>query len=288
MSKYIILTDSSCDLPQSKYDSLGVDYVPLTVNLDGKDYVNYADWREIEPHAFYEELRAAKPTKTSAANTDQFKQAMKPHLEAGEDIIYIGFTTGLSGTFNAGRLAADELMEQYPDRKIICVDSLCASLGQGLLVDAVAGKQAEGASFEECAKYAEDIKMSVAHWFTVDDLFYLHRGGRVSKTTAIVGSALGIKPVMHVDDEGKLVKVDVARGRKNSIKRLFDKLKTTHTSLDRVFISHGDCPEEAEALMEMIKKEFTPKSTCINHIGPVIGSHSGPGTMALFFIGSER
>ena len=165
-------------------------------------------------------------------------------------------------------------MEQYPDRKIICVDSLCASLGQGLLVDAVAAKKAEGVSLEECAKYAEDIKMSVAHWFTVDDLFYLHRGGRVSKTTAIVGSALGIKPVMHVDDEGKLVKVDVARGRKNSIKRLF--------------ISHGDCSEEAEALMDMIKKEFSPVSTCINHIGPVIGSHSGPGTMALFFLATER
>ena len=288
MNKYIILTDSSCDLPQAKYDALGVDYVPLTVNLDGKDYNNYADWREIEPHAFYEELRAAKPTKTSAANTDQFKTAMKPHLDAGEDILYIGFTTGLSGTFNAGRLAAEELMEQYPDRKIICVDSLCASLGQGLLVDIAAEKQAEGASLEECAKYTEDVKMSVAHWFTVDDLFYLHRGGRVSKTTAIVGSALGIKPVMHVDDEGKLVKVDVARGRKNSIKRLFDKLKTTNTSIERVFISHGDCSEEAEALMDMIKKEFSPVSTCINHIGPVIGSHSGPGTMALFFLATER
>ena len=288
MNKYIILTDSSCDLPQEKYVALGVDYVPLTVNLDGKDYNNYADWREIEPHAFYEELRAAKPTKTSAANTDQFKNAMKPHLDAGEDILYIGFTSGLSGTFNAGRLAAEELMEQYPDRKIICVDSLCASLGQGLLVDIAAEKQAEGASLEECAQYTEDVKMSVAHWFTVDDLLYLHRGGRVSKTTAIVGSALGIKPVMHVDDEGKLVKVDVARGRKNSIKRLFDKLKTTNTSIDRVFISHGDCLEEAEVLMEMIKKEFTPKSTCINHIGPVIGAHSGPGTMALFFLATER
>ena len=288
MNKYIILTDSSCDLPQEKYVALGVDYVPLTVNLDGKDYNNYADWREIEPHAFYEELRAAKPTKTSAANTDQFKNAMKPHLDAGEDILYIGFTSGLSGTFNAGRLAAEELMEQYPDRKIICVDSLCASLGQGLLVDIAAEKQAEGASLEECAQYTEGVKMSVAHWFTVDDLLYLHRGGRVSKTTAIVGSALGIKPVMHVDDEGKLVKVDVARGRKNSIKRLFDKLKTTNTSIDRVFISHGDCLEEAEVLMEMIKKEFTPKSTCINHIGPVIGAHSGPGTMALFFLATER
>ena len=288
MNKYVIITDSSCDLPQSKYDAHGIDYVPLTVNLDGTDYINYADWREIEPKAFYDELRAAKPAKTTAANTDQFKAVMTPHLEAGEDILYVGFTTGLSGTFNAGRLAADELMEQYPGRKIICVDTLCASLGQGLIVDMAAEKKASGATIEECAKYVVDNKMSVAHWFTVDDLFYLHRGGRVSKTTAIVGSALGIKPVMHVDDEGKLVKVDVARGRKNSIKRLLDRMRASQISLDRVYISHGDCQEEAEMLMDMVTKEFEVKETLINHIGPVIGAHSGPGTMALFFLAKER
>jgi len=288
MNKYIIITDSSCDLPQYRFDENGVENVMLTVNLDGTDYVNYADWREIEPHAFYNELRAGKPAKTTAANVDQFKTVMEPHLKAEEDILYIGFSTGLSGTFNAGRLAAEELMANYPGRKIICVDSLCASLGQGMFVDMVAAKKAEGADLEECAKYAEDIKMSMAHWFTVDDLFYLHRGGRVSKTTAIVGSALGIKPIMHVDDEGHLIKVEVARGRKNSIKRLVDKMRATVTSADYVYISHGDCQEDAEMLMDLVKKEFNPTHTCINYVGPVIGAHSGPGTLALFFAAKER
>lgn len=288
MNKYMILTDSSCDLPQKKYDELGVAYVALTVNLDGKDYVNYADWREIDPHAFYNELRSGKPAKTTAANTDQFKNVMVPLLEDGYDIIYIGFSTGLSGTFNAGRLAAEELAEKYPERRIACVDTLCASLGQGMLVDMAACKKAEGASFDECVKYTEENKMSMAHWFTVDDLFYLHRGGRVSKATAIVGSALGIKPVMHVDDEGRLVKVEVARGRKNSIKRLGDKLRASQISLDRVYISHGDCEEEAQMLMDMLTKDLDVKETLINHIGPVIGAHAGPGTVALFFAAKER
>lgn len=288
MNKYIIITDSSCDLPQHRFEANGVENVMLTVNLDGTDYVNYADWRAIDPHAFYNELRAGKPAKTTAANVDQFKDIMEPHFQAGEDIIYIGFSTGLSGTYNAGRLAAEELMEKYPERKAVCVDSLCASLGQGLLVDMVAAKRDSGAPFEECAAYAEDIKMSMAHWFTVDDLFYLHRGGRVSKTTAIVGSALGIKPIMHVDDEGHLTKVEVARGRKASVKKLADKLRATITSADYIYISHGDCLEDAEMLMEMLKKEFDPAHSCINYVGPVIGAHSGPGTLALFFAAKER
>ena len=289
MNKYIIMTDSSCDMPQHMLDRLGIVNVMLTVNLDGKDYTNYADWREIEPHAFYNELRAGKPAKTSAANVDQFKEVMVPVLEAGNDILYIGFSTGLSGTFNAGRLAGDELMEKYPERRIICVDSLCASLGQGMLVDIAAEKLNEGMSLEENAAYCESVKLNMAHWFTVDDLFYLHRGGRVSKTTAIVGSALGIKPVMHVDNEGHLVKVEVARGRKGSIKRLVEKMRETYESLDRVFIVHGDCPEEAEALKKTVTEEFQLKNeVVVNYVGPVIGAHSGPGTMALFFVGKHR
>ena len=288
MNKFVIITDSSCDLPQAHFDANGVENVMLTVNLDGTDYVNHADWRDIDPRTFYDELRAGKPAKTTAANTDHFKAVMEPHLQAGEDVLYLGFSTGLSGTFNAGRLAGEELMEKYPERKVVCVDTLCASLGQGMLVDMVADKKAEGASFEECAKYAEDVKMSMAHWFTVDDLFYLHRGGRVSKTTAIVGSALGIKPIMHVDDEGHLIKVEVARGRKNSIKRLVDKMRASVTSVDYVYISHGDCQEDAELLMELVKKEYDPVKTCINYVGPVIGAHSGPGTLALFFAAKER
>lgn len=288
MNKFVLMTDSSCDLTQERFDSRNIANVMLTVDLDGKDYINYADWREIDPHAFYDELRAGKPAKTTAANVDQFKAVMEPIVEAGNDILYVGFSTGLSGTFNAGRLAAEELCAKYPERKIICVDSLCASLGQGLLVDIVADKRDEGATIEEAAKYCEEMLPSLAHWFTVDDLFYLHRGGRVSKTTAIVGSALGIKPVMHVDDEGHLIKVEIARGRKNSIKRLVDKMRATYTSVDRVYVSHGDCADDAQTLMDMVVKEFSPRETLINYVGPVIGAHSGPGTLALFFTATER
>ncbi len=288
MNEYIILTDSSADLPQWKLDEMGIEVAPLTVDLDGTIYVNYPDWREIASHAFYDELRAGKPATTSAANVETFLDAMTPHLEAGRDILYIGFSTGLSGTYNASLVAVEQLRQSYPDRKIVTIDSLAASLGQGLLVVLVAEKKKSGATIDEAAAYCEETKLKICHWFTVDDLFYLHRGGRVSKTTAIIGTTLGIKPVMHVDNEGHLIKVDVARGRKASIKRLADKLRQTNTSLTHVFISHGDCLEDAESLKEQLEKEPGAKDILVNVIGPVIGAHSGPGTLALFFIGTQR
>lgn len=288
MSEYIIMTDSSCDLPQWKVEELGLEVVNLTVDLDGKIYTNYLDWREIEPKEFYDGLRAQKPSKTSAANIGDFREAMEPVLKAGKDILYIGFSTGLSGTYNAGRMAAEELREEYPDRKIFTVDSLCAALGQGLFVVLAAEEKAKGKSIEEVAKYCEDTRLNLAHWFTVSDLFFLHRGGRVSAATAIVGSTLGIKPVMHVDNEGKLVKVEVARGRKGSLKKLVEHMKESYTSLEKVYISHGDCEEEAKSVGKMITDQFEVGEMVIHHIGPVIGSHAGPGTMALFFVGKER
>lgn len=288
MSEYIILTDSSADLPQSKLDELGIEVAPLSVDLGGTTYVNYPDWREIAPHAFYEELRAGKPAATSAANVESFLDVMTPRLEAGQDVLYIGFSSGLSGTFNAAQVAVEQLCEKYPGRKIIAIDSLCASLGQGLLVSLVAEKKRAGASIDEAADFCRETMLHICHWFTVDDLFYLHRGGRVSKTTAIIGTTLGIKPVMHVDDEGHLIKVDVARGRKASIKRLADKLRQTNTSVSHVYISHGDCPEDAQILKEQLEKDPGVGEVLINVIGPVIGAHSGPGTLALFFVGTQR
>lgn len=288
MSEYIILTDSSADLPQEKLDEMGIEVVPLSVDLDGTTYINYPDWRKIDPHVFYNGLREGKPATTSAANVETFKTAMTPHLEAGQDILYIGFSSGLSGTFNASVIASDELRAAYPDRKIIVIDSLSASLGQGLLVVLAAEKKHAGATMDETAAYCEEIKLNICHWFTVTDLFYLHRGGRVSKTTAIIGTTLGIKPVMHVDDEGHLIKVDVARGRKASIKRLADKLRQTNTSISHVFISHGDCMEDALILKAQLEKDPGVKDILINYVGPVIGAHSGPGTLALFFVGAQR
>lgn len=288
MSEYIILTDSSADLPQSKLDELDIQVAPLSVDLDGTTYVNYPDWREIDPHTFYEELRAGKPATTSAVNVDTFLDALTPYLDAGQDVLYIGFSSGLSGTFNAAQVAVEQLAQKYPDRKVIAVDSLCASLGQGLLVTLAAEKRNGGATIDEVAAFCEETKLHVCHWFTVDDLFYLHRGGRVSKTTAIIGTTLGIKPVMHVDHEGHLIKVDVARGRKASIKRLADNLRQGNTSLSHVFISHGDCPQDAQILKEQLEKDPGVKDVLVNVIGPVIGAHSGPGTLALFFVGKQR
>lgn len=288
MSEYMILTDSSADLPQGKLDEMGIEVAPLSVDLDGKVYVNYPDWREIDPHVFYEELRAGKPATTSAANVETFKACMESHLKAGRDILYLGFSSGLSGTFNAALVAVDEMRSAYPDRKIIAIDTLAASLGQGLLVVLAAEKKRAGATIDETAAFCEETKLKICHWFTVDDLFYLHRGGRVSKTTAIIGTTLGIKPVMHVDNDGHLIKVDVARGRKASIKRLADKLRQTNTSISHVYISHGDCPEDAEILKEQLEKDPGVKDILVNHVGPVIGAHSGPGTLALFFVGSQR
>ena len=288
MNEYIIMTDSSCDLPQWKIDEIDVCFVPLTVDMGGKHYINYLDWRDIDPHAFYDELRAGKPSKTSAANVDDFKSAMTPYLEAGKDILYIGFSTGLSGTYNAGCVAAQELVREFPERKILTVDSLSACLGQGLLVTRAAEKRLSGASLEETAAFAQEKRLHICHWFTVDDLFYLHRGGRVSKTTAIVGSTLGIKPVMHVDNEGRLIKVEIARGRKLSIKKLAEHMKASYVDLKKVYIGHGDCLADAEMLAGIIKEQLGVKDILINYVGPVIGSHSGPGTLALFFDGKER
>lgn len=288
MSEYVIISDSSCDLPQWKLDEIDVNIVPLTLELDGKIYTNYADWREIEPKAFYDELRAAKPSKTSAANVGDFRDMMEPYLKDGKDVLYIGFSSGLSGTYNAGRMAAEELREEYPQRKIITVDSLSASLGQGMFVAMAAEQKKLGRSIEEVAQFCEDSKLHLAHWFTVDDLFFLQRGGRVSKATAIMGSTLGIKPVMHVDNAGKLVKAEVARGRKASIKKLAEHMKAAYTSLDKVYICHGDCLEEAEMLAGMIKDGLEVKEMLIDYVGPVIGSHSGAGTLAVFFMSEER
>jgi DegV family protein with EDD domain len=221
---------------------------------------------------------------------DRFIEVFEPVVASGKDLIYIGFSSGLSATYMAGKNAAEELCEKYPNNKIIAVDSLCASLGQGLLVKYAVDKKNAGATIEELAAYLEELKWNLAHWFTVEDLFFLKRGGRVSAATAVMGTVLQIKPVMHVDDAGKLINVAKARGRQASIKALFEKMKETAIEPEKqtVYISHGDCYDEAKKLADMIEAEWGIKDILINEVGPVIGAHSGPGTLALFFLGTER
>ncbi len=287
MKDYVIVTDSSCDLPKEIVDAWGIKVLSLEVSIDGVgDFQNH----EIDPERFYAYVRAKHGVKTSAANMDKFSELFTCLAEEGKDIFYIGFSTGLSATYTAGRNAADEVMEKYPDCRIITVDSLCASLGQGLLVRYAVDKKNEGADIDTLEGYIRGLIPHMAHWFTVDDLVYLKRGGRVSAATAVMGTVLQIKPVMHMDNAGKLINVSKARGRDASIKALLEKMKESaiEPEKQKIHICHGDCYDDAKKLADMVTAEFGIKDILIYYTGPVIGAHSGPGTLALFFVANQR
>ncbi len=287
MNEYIILTDSSSDLSASVMKELGVAAISLEVNIDGVG-TKYND--ELDPKEFYDFVRTKAGAKTSAVNMDRFKEFFESYLKEGKDVIYVGFSSGLSVTYTNGKNAIEELAEEYPDRKIVAIDSLCASLGQGLLVALAAKKQAAGADFDEVVSFIENTKLNLCHWFTVDDLFFLKRGGRVSAATAVLGTMLAIKPVMHVDNEGHLVNVAKARGRRAAITEIANKLTETGINPENqlIYICHGDCYDDAKTLSDMIKEKYPDCEIMIDYTGPVIGAHSGPGTLALFFIGTQR
>ncbi len=288
MSNYVIFTDSACDIKPELLNKWGVPFISLTFRFEG-DENEYSN-NDMTADDFYAKMREGGIAKTSAINPEAFAKAFEEILKQGSDILYLGFSSGLSTTYNSGRIAADELAEKYPERKIICVDTLAASAGQGMLVYLAAEKKNSGADIEETAQYIEDIKLKLCHWFTVDDLVYLKRGGRISPTVAFVGNLLGIKPVLHVDNDGHLINMFKVRGRKASIAALADKLG--ELALDKkdgtVFISHGDCLSDVKILEETLKKSYGAKVNVIADVGPVIGAHSGPGTIALFFVGKER
>lgn len=287
MNNYVLITDSCTDLTPEIMDMSDLITLQLDVLVEGESPKKNCD---VDEKDFYEKLRSKKGATTSAVSIDAFLEVMDPILAEGKDILYAGFSSGLSGTYNAGFIAAKELSEKYPDRKIYAVDTLCASLGEGLLVYLAAKMKKEGADIETVRDFLESNKLNLCHWFTVDDLFFLKRGGRVSATTAVMGTMLSIKPVMHMDNKGKLIKVTTAKGRKASINALFDKLKNTAIDPENqiIFISHGDALEDAQYLSDRIKNEIGVKDVRIGYVGPVIGAHSGPGTLALFFLGTER
>lgn len=290
LKDFVIMTDSSCDLPASLAEKMELAVLPLSVYVEDIKYNNYLDEREISFHTIYDKLRTKCPAKTSAVNMAEFIELMEPILQAGKDLLYIGFSSGLSGTYNAGAAAAKELADKYPDSKIYTVDSLCASLGQGLLIYHAWQEKQKGRTIEEVRDFTEQTKLHLCHWFTIDDLMFLKRGGRISSSTAILGSMLNIKPVMHVDNAGHLINVSKARGRKASIRALADEAGKRGIDLKNqtIFISHGDCVEEANYLADIMRDRFGVKEVLVNYVGPVIGAHSGPGTIALFFLGSER
>ncbi|MBQ9079583.1 MAG: DegV family protein [Clostridia bacterium] len=288
MSNYVIFTDSGCDIKPAMLSEWGVQCRALTFrfNDSDKEYSN----EDMAVSEFYQKMRDGGVAKTAAINIDSFSEAFEALLAEGKDVLYLGFSSGLSTTYNSARVAAEELREKYPERKIITVDTLCASAGEGLIVRLVVDKKNEGATIEEAAKFAEDIKLKIAHWFTVDDLVYLKRGGRVSPTVAFVGNTLGIKPIMHVDDEGHLTKVDKARGRKKSLTAMADQYSRTAETPDSgvVFISHADCEDDAKFVADLLKQRHGVEVQVITDVGPVIGAHSGPGTFALFFVAKQR
>ncbi|WP_130848536.1 DegV family protein [Intestinimonas timonensis] len=288
MSDYVIVTDSSADLPASLVQELGVEVLPLSFTVQGKTYHNYPDDREMDPKVFYKMLRDGEMATTSAVNVAEYTNMLEPFLQAGKDVLVLAFSSGLSTTYQSSVIAVNELSEQYPDRKIYTVDTLCASLGQGLLVWHAVQEQKKGKSIEEVRDWVEENKLHLCHWFTVDDLHFLKRGGRISAATAVVGTMLSIKPVLHVDDEGHLISMGKARGRGASLTALVDHMEQTVTDVDTVFISHGDCLADAEKVAADVKKRFGTKDVVINNVGPVIGAHSGPGTLALFFLGTKR
>lgn len=288
MSNYVIYTDSGCDITPDMLAQWGVKFCGLRFLFNGEEK-SYTD-RDMNAQAFYQRMRGGDCAKTSAVNVEEFKNAFEQELKAGNDVLYIAFSSGLSTTYNSGRIAAEELQEQYPERKILVVDSLAASAGHGLLVYLAVQEKEKGTSIEDLAAFAEQMKWRLCIWFTVDDLEYLKRGGRVSPTVAFVGGLLGIKPVLFMDNEGHLINRSKVRGRKAAIQALADKY--TELASDKkngtIFISHGDCEDDAKLLAKLINDQHGAETKVITFVGPVIGSHSGPGTLALFFVGEER
>lgn len=284
MNQFVISTDTGADLPESYVREHEIPVLALPVTMDGVTY-DSMDVKE-----FYRKLRAGALPTTSAANPEDTGKLFRSVLSQGRDLLHIAFSSGLSSSAGTAMVVAEQLREEFPDRTLIVVDSLCASLGHGLLVHKAVKARAAGKSIRETADYIESIKGTVVHNFTVDDLHHLHRGGRVSKATAVVGSLMGIKPVLHVDDLGHLVSVGKARGRKASILALLNRMETQVAGFENpeVFISHGDCLEDAEYLAGLVREKFGISDIMTGYIGPTIGTHSGPGTLALFFLGSPR
>ena len=285
---YQIITDSCCDFTEAQYKQWNVSCASLTVTYNGESHTNFSD--EAAVKAFYDQLRGGVMATTAAANPEDWANLMQPILERGEDVLALCFSSGLSTTYQSAVIAAKELREEYPQRTIHVVDTLCAALGQGLLVWYACRKRDEGLSIDQLRDWVEENKLHVCHWVTVDDLSHLKRGGRISATTAIVGTMLNIKPIIYVDNDGHLINTAKVRGRKAAMEYLVKKLAQTGGSYNNetVFIAHGDCPEDAAALEELVKERCGVKNVITGYVGPVIGAHTGPGVLVLFFMGTHR
>lgn len=290
MRNYVIVTDSTADLPAEMIEALGVKVAPLGFGFENENYLNYPDHRELSIKEFYDRIRKGERSTTTLVNVATFEEYFEPILQAGEDILYIGFSSELSGTYSSGVKAAEGLREKYSDAKIECVDTLSASMGEGLLVHHAIMQKRAGKSLDEVKEWLLDNRLHMCQWVTVDDLNHLKRGGRISAVSATLGSALGVKPLIHVDNEGRLIPVGNIRGRKKAIQALYERMEATvvNPEVQTIFISHADCLEDAESLAAIIKEKLNVKEVICGDMGPVIGSHTGQGALALFFMGTER
>lgn len=282
---YALVSDATLDLPLDLIEQYDIKVVPMAFTLDGEEILHYPDERNMTNEEFYQALKEGKTSSTSQINPMTYVDFMKPILEVGQDILYVCFTSGLSGTYQSALLAKDMLLEDYPERKIEVVDSLCASAGQGYFVYLVAQKKEEGLSLEELTQWTIENRQRIAHWFTVDDLFHLQRGGRLSFAEAMLGSALKIKPIISVDEKGGLYVENKVRGNKRAVEYMLSKMNDTMDETQTtVFVGHGDAAQRAEDLKEKILKNTKAEKVIITKIGPVIGSHTGPGMLAVLFL----
>lgn len=289
MSEYVIMTDNTVDMPLSWFQENQVDYLCLSCSMDGEIYDKE---HVIDDKEFYRRMRAGSMPTTSQVNPTAAEEIFESVLKEGKDVLYLAFSSGLSGTYNSCRVAAEELRESYPDRRIEVIDTLAASMGEGLLVWYAAKMKADGRSMEEVVQWVRENILHICHVFTVDDLNHLYRGGRVSKATAVLGTLANIKPMLHVDNEGKLIPVGKVRGRKKSLATLVsmmeERIGAYRSKNEMVMISHGDCEEDAAYVAKLVEEKFGITHVMMNTIGATIGAHAGPGTVALFFLGDYR
>ena len=290
MRDYIIVTDATSDIPNEMANELNVKVVPMSFSLGEKNYNHYPDYRELDIKTFYDKQRAGQTSLTTQINVAVYLDFFEEIIKSDKDVLYISFSSALSSTYQSSVLAAKELNEKYPDFKIITIDSKAATLGETLLVKLAAQKKSEGMNIEDLSKWVAENHLKVCHYFTVDDLNHLKRGGRMTAMTAFIGTALDIKPILHVNDEGKLIPLDKVRGRKKALKVLFNYLAELSENLEEqtIFIGHGDCIEDARYLESLIKESYKVKEVIIHPIGPIIGSHTGPGAITLLFLGKHR
>ena len=287
MRDYVITVNSTVDLPKEWLEERKVPVIPLKYTIDNE---TYTDMEGLSSKEFFGKLRDGKMATTSQINPEEARAQLEPFLKEGKDVLHLGFSSGLSGTYNSMRIAGEELKEEYPEAKIIIIDTLCACLGEGLLLYKALQQKASGKTIEETARWVEENKLHICHNVTVDDLFHLHRGGRISKASAVLGSVVQIKPIIHMDENGKLQVVGKERGRKKSLNKIVDMAVEQIKGWDNdiAMITHGDCQEDAEYVAKLVRERLGIENILINNIGTVIGSHTGPGVVAVFVMGNKR